>query len=123
MSAAQLKAVFLRQSEPPDGRGENGIIAQCVLYPARENHPRDDEMRNAAQMAIDVAQAQLKKAYETSRTGRIYDLYVRLQYSDCHGSAELSVTCADSVDKIVRQIKSEIFAQTSSVIQNAFDAE
>jgi hypothetical protein len=118
-----VKENFLNCSGPPDGSGKNGIIAQCVLYPARENHPRENEMRNAAQMAIDVAQAQLKKAYETSRTGRVYDLYVRLQYSDCHGSAELSVTCADSVDNIVRNIKNQIFAQTSQVIDNSLAAE
>ncbi len=65
-------------------------------------------MENAARMAIELAQSQLKSAYSTSYTGRIYDLYVNLNYSGANGGAQITVTCADSVDKVVQKLKSNM---------------
>ncbi len=111
---AALKIDFAHQSastDGTDGNGHNGTFAQSVLYPAREGRTREEEIANAAQMTLEIAREQLQKAYTTSRTGRVYDLHVRLQYSDDGGDAEIVVTCANSLDQVVRKIKTELLKQ------------
>lgn len=114
-----LKQDFSEITQTPGGLGRDGIFSQCVLYPARENHTREKEMRNAATLAIEMVREQVEKTYTTCISGKIFDLNVRLLYSDEMGSAEVIITCTDSLDKAVQKIKRGLFQEQHSLIENA----
>ena len=91
-----------------DGDGGNSGIRDTfsvlVLYPARASVSLAEEMNNAAQMALNSAAEQLRKAYE--KPNAIYELGVTLQFVCDHGYRVIEgITSSNSIGQIVSRLR------------------